>query len=677
MIAGLIRIAGCGFAVAAFTASWQSSEAGSPKSGQTVDLRFPRPLDTAGVAHRLAMAPEQVGSVFVFLSPECPIACQYLPELNRLSAALPRERVAFYGVVSDRSSRGAASEFAKAYEAKFPILFDGSGELATLFAPTHVPEAFVVDAKGTVTYRGRIDDVFAALDKRRQEPTRRDLLEAMTALERGESAPVARTEVVGCLFENAASASKSGKVTFNRDIAPIVYANCAECHRPKQVAPFSLLSYEDVSKRAKFLKEVTKSGLMPPWRAEVGYGHFLDERRLTDRQVELLSAWADAGAPEGDPADATPVPSFPEGWRLGEPDYVAEAPVPFEVPADGPDIFQHFVIPVTLPEDKTLIGFEFKPGNPAVVHHAVIFLDSTGGARAKDAETPEPGFRTSGSVDSSVTAMVGVWTPGMTPRLYTKGIGVRMDKEVDIVLQLHLHPSGKVETDQSSIALYFSDQPAQEMQRQGMLLMGSLAIDIPPGADRHRIGATLKLPVDVTLLSVFPHLHLIGKEMKVTATLPDGEIRPLIWIKDWNFYWQDSYSYHEPVHLPKGSKIELTAAYDNSATNVLNPSSPPKRVLFGNGSTDEMCFAFFQIVGQDRQMMARMGPALMESFLSQWREANIDDEARDKIIDEAGKLFGRRGGEMLRSLLLLQPKSSKKPMARVVAPPISPQVSGD
>jgi hypothetical protein len=295
-----------------------------------------------------------------------------------------------------------------------------------------------------------------------------------------------------------------------------------------------------------------------------------------------------------------------------------------------------------------------------VAHHAVIFLDSTGRAREKDAQTPEPGFRTSGSVEGSVSAFVGVWTPGMTPRYYPEGIGIRVPKKIDVVLQMHLHPSGKEEVEQSKIALYFSDKPEAEIKRQQMLLLGSLAIDIPPGAPEHRLGSTLTLPIDMTLLSVFPHLHLIGKEMKVTATLPNGDSMPLIWIKDWNFYWQDSYLYKEPITLPKGTVIRVEAAYNNSADNPFNPSSPPKRVLFRNGSADEMCFAFFQFVTDERQSMVRLGPALMQSMLSEWRKANIDPEAREHIIDEAGKLFGQRGTEALRRILALSGGSSKK-----------------
>ena len=616
---------------------------------EIADLRFQRPLDLDGRIHRLDDNEGKVGATFVFLSPDMPNAAEVAAELNRIAETAPLSKVKLFGVISGPAlSRSASVAFASNLHAKFPILFDATNELAAILKPSHAPEAIVLNPKSEVVYRGRVDN----------GTSEQFLFDALSALADGRPIAKPRTESAGIPISKESVATTA--VTFTRHIAPILLANCAECHRPGQVAPFSLLTYDDASKRAAFLTEVTTSRLMPPWRAEIDYGHFADERRLTDSQIGLIQSWTKAGSPRGDDSDMPPTPDFPSGWRLGNPDLVVEVPAPYDVPADGPDIFQHFVLPVSLPADKTLIGFEFRPSNPAVSHHAVIFFDSSGQARALDEETPEPGYRTSGSVGGGVTAMVGVWTPGMTPRHYPEGIGVHVPKTVDVVLQLHLHPTGKPEAEQSKIALYFSDKPSKEVRRQEMLLLGSLAIDIPAGRDNHAIGSSITLPIDVTLLSVFPHLHLIGKEMKVTATLPGGESKPLIWIKDWNFYWQDSYLYQQPIRLPKGTRIKVEAAYNNSPDNPLNPSSPPKRVLFGNGSADEMCFAFFQIVTDEPKAMMRIAPALMQSFLTEWQKADIDEEAREKIVDEAGKLFGRQSTQMLRNMLLRNKKESGK-----------------
>jgi hypothetical protein len=533
--------------------------------------------------------------------------------------------------------------FADEFKIGFPLLFDASRDLALLFRPTHVPEAFLVDASGALVYRGRIDDVYADIDKRRPEPKHRDLLDAINAL--AEKRPIAnpRTEPVGCPFE-AGREPADAQTTYARDIAPILFAHCAECHRPGEVAPFSLLTYADAARRAENIARVTGRRLMPPWRAETAFGHFLDERRLSERQIAMIQSWAKSGAPQGDAADLPPQPKFPTGWRLGEPDAVAEMPVEFTMPADGPDVFQHFVIPLNLSKDETIVGVEFRPGNAAVVHHAVLFLDTRGGARARDAQTPEPGWRTSGSIDASVTSMIGVWTPGMTPRFYPENVGIPLDKGADAVVQLHLHPSGKEEKVRPKLGLYFAKRPVTKVMSRNPLLLGTLIIEIPPGQKRYKTGSSLVLPIDVTLTSVFPHMHLIGKEMKVTATLPDKTEKPLIWIKDWNFYWQDAYVYREPVRLPKGTRVNVTAFYDNSPQNPFNPHSPPKTVLFGNESTDEMCFAIFQAMSDEPGGLRKIGPVAFKAFLEEWNAAPLSNEARGKIMAEMMKLFGNRRG---------------------------------
>jgi thiol-disulfide isomerase/thioredoxin/mono/diheme cytochrome c family protein len=608
-----------------------------------VDLSELAMLDVHGAKQSLAIAPQEKASVFVFMSSDCPISRQYVPELNRLVKAADAKKIRFYGVLSDASvTRADALKFANEFQLAFPLLFDNSNELAALFAPRNYPEAFLVDPTGTVRYRGRIDDLYSDVDKKRSEPSRLDLLDAMTAIASGKPIAVAETKAIGCPFESPTTVNPNAAVTYNRDIAPIVFAHCAECHRPGEVAPFSLLTYQDAKKRAEGLARVTSRRLMPPWKATVHYGEFLDERRLTERQIALIKTWAEHKAPEGDAADLPPQPKFSSDWRLGKPDLVAEVPVSFTVPADGPDIFQHFVIPLNLKKDETLVAFEFRPGNRSVVHHAIVAVDSSGGARLRDAQTPEPGWRTSGSIDASITGILGVWTPGMTPRFYPDNVGVAMEKSSDVVVQLHLHPSGKKETDQSKIALYFAKKPVKRIMSRRPLLTGTLVIEVPPGKDRYKTGSSVKLPVDVTITSVFPHMHLIGKEMKVTATLPDKSKVPLIWIKDWNFYWQDSYVYQEPVHLPKGTRIDLEASYDNSAENPFNPSKPPKRVLFGNDTTDEMCFALFQAVADEPGAGRQLGQAMMRSFMEQWATANLSPDARGKIMAEAMKLFGGR-----------------------------------
>ncbi len=334
------------------------------------------------------------------------------------------------------------------------------------------------------------------------------------------------------------------------------------------------------------------------------------------------------------------MPKFASGWRLGKPDLEVTAPDSFTVPAGGEDVFQHWVIPLDLPEDKQVVGFEFRPGNPAVVHHAILFLDNSGRGREKDAKTPEPGYTTFGSIGIPTSGILGVWTPGMTPRFYPQGAAMTVSKGTDLVLQLHMHPSGKDESDRSSVALYFADKPAERNMSRSPFVVGSILIDIPAGKPDYTLRTSVTLPTDVTLISLLPHMHLIGKEMKLTATLPDGEEKSLLWIKDWNFYWQDNYVYHEPVKLPAGTKLDVQCVYDNSDANPLNPSTPPKRVFFGNGSADEMCFGIFQLIVDKPGEERRLHGALVTTLLRDWRNADLDDEAKRHIVEEASKLFG-------------------------------------
>jgi hypothetical protein len=643
----------CLLVVAALCPKANSEEAAIPPA------RFLSALDLEGRAHRPGDGEDCQAVVLVFMTTECPISREYVPELNRLAATAADKRVKFLGVLCEEGlSRAKAVEFDKQFDVAFPLLFDVSGEIAAALGPTHVPEAFVLDRGANVVYRGRIDDRYGDLGKKRPAPTTHELADAIDAVLAGKPIEVARTTPVGCPVESAPAAAHQTEVTYSRHIAPILFANCVECHRPGEVAPFSLLSYEDAAKRATFLAEVTRERLMPPWKAEVGHGRFLGERRLTDAQIGLLETWAKAGAPAGDPAETPPTPQFASGWRLGQPDLELTAPAPFTLKADGEDVFQHYIIPLDLPEDKTVVGFEFRPGNPAIVHHAILFLDNSGMGRVKDAETPEVGYTTFGSIGIPTSGIIGVWTPGMTPRHYPLGAGMPVRKGTDLVLQLHMHPSGKEESDQSSVALYFADKPVERQMSRSPFVVGSILIDIPAGTSDHTIRSSVTLPADVTLISLLPHMHLIGKEMKLTATLPDGTEQSLIWIKDWNFYWQDNYVYHEPVKLPSGTKLDVVCRYDNSPGNPLNPSKPPRRVFFGNGSTDEMCFGIFQLIVDNPNETRLLQGALASTFLRDWNSAKLDDEAREHIMDEAAKLFG--GGRGRFQGLLGRDRSSQK-----------------
>ena len=389
----------------------------------------------------------------------------------------------------------------------------------------------------------------------------------------------------------AAQAPPTGATpTFNKDIAPILYQNCAICHRTGEVAPFPLLTYQDVSKRAKLIATVTEKRFMPPWKAEHGYGDFANERRLTDRQIATIRAWADAGAPEGSAADKPALPVFAEGWLAGKPDKVLTMSSKYSLAADGPDQFQCFVLPLNLERDSYLSGLEFSPDNRRVVHHALVFLDTDNAARKlANADGQYPCFggpRFQGG-------LIGGWAPGSVP-LSDAEPGLRpIPKGSDLVVQIHFHPSGKPEVDQSSLGLKFSDRPGT--QGRTALILFNRRIDIAPGDPHYVVKASLVMPRDVELFGIAPHAHYLGKEMKISAHLPDGSEKPLIWIKDWDFNWQGAYQYAKPVGLPKGTRIEMEFSYDNSAGNPRNPVHPPVRVQWGEQTTDEMAVAFLAV----------------------------------------------------------------------------------
>lgn len=570
-------------------------------------ISFPL-IDLDGQTHDLRQNDRQQTRAFVFLSTECPIAASYIPTLSRLHQSLATKNVQLFGVVADATLKRtiAAKQFAK-YKVSFPVLFDSSFFLADALKPTHISEAFVLDAGGKLVYRGAIDDTWPALGRRKPKAERHYLKDAITETLAGRAPTPKRTKLVGCIFEardTPASDHESAKVTYTRDIAPIIYTRCMNCHRPGQAAPFSLTSYEQVAKRARQIAWVTEDRIMPPWVPQPSEHKFVGERWLTDRELILLKQWAESGKARGDEADLPPKPTFVEGWQLGKPDLVLKMTEPFTVRADGPDLFQNFVIPIDIPEDKLVAAVEFHPGNKRVVHHAVLFLDSNKAARKLDAATPEPGYSLFGGPGFAPTGALGGWSVGNTARRLPNGMGRYLAKGSDLVMQIHYHPTGKVEVDQSEVGLYFIDKPVAQAVREPAKLVGSIwmanyEMDIPAGKKHYRRTTTYTLPREVIMVGVVPHMHLLGKTMKVTAKRPSGRVDTLVDIKEWNYNWQDEYYFEKPFTLPKGTVLKVEAAFDNSATNPSNPRNPPIRVTWGDGTDDEMLFCFFLLTAKD------------------------------------------------------------------------------
>ena len=394
--------------------------------------------------------------------------------------------------------------------------------------------------------------------------------------------------------------------TFTRDVAPLVFEHCAPCHRPGEAGPFPLLTYEQVVAHDLQIVDVTGSGYMPPWLPEPGHGDFADERRLSPQQVETLAAWVDGGAPEGDPEDLPRRPDFPKGWQLGEPDLVLTMPEEYTLRGDGKDVFRWFVWPIPLEESRYVRGFEFRPGNAKIVHHARILFDTTGRSLRRDEEDPGPGFSGNmrlGEMKDPSGHWLG-WTPGKQPVLRPSEFAWKLERGSDIVLDTHLVPSGKPERLRSTLGLYFSDEPPT--RTPVIVRLGAKTMDIPAGEKHYTITDAYTLPVGVEVLNVYPHAHYLATSLKGWAELPDGRTEWLIYIKEWDFNWQDEYRYLEPVRLPAGTVIRLNYTYDNSAENPRNPSQPPKRVTYGWKTEDEMGDMWLQVatrVPEDRSVL--------------------------------------------------------------------------
>ncbi len=346
-------------------------------------------------------------------------------------------------------------------------------------------------------------------------------------------------------------AAATPKVTFYQNIAPIIYKNCSPCHRPGESAPFSLLSYDDVNKHAAQIAAVTKRRYMPPWLPEDGYGEFADERRLSDAQIQQIQEWVKQGTPPGPTAHAPQPPKFTSEWALGTPDMVLHIAKPYQLAADGPEVFWNFVIPVPIATARWVKAIEVRPGNSRVFHHANVIVDRSRAARRLE-QTPGSGFpgmdlaleETTFDPDSHFLS----WKPGSAPVVEPDGMAWRADPGMDMVLNVHLRPSGKIETVDPLIGLYFTDKPQTKFAML-VQLQHDGAIDIPPGEHDFLVADDFRAPVDLMVLAIYPHAHYLCKLMEAYATLPDGARKWLVRIPDWDLNWQGVYRFKEPVLL--------------------------------------------------------------------------------------------------------------------------------
>ncbi len=408
-------------------------------------------------------------------------------------------------------------------------------------------------------------------------------------------------------------------VTYSGDVAAILGRNCVECHRPGQVAPFALQTYEQARKHADDVVRVTGERRMPPWHAStVEGGPFKGARVLPAEEIAVLASWAESGCPEGDESRAPAPRSFDSDWPLGPPDLVLKPPVPYELGAEGPDEQRVFVIPSGLTEGRWISALDFRPGNAKVVHHVLGAFDTKGQARRKDAEDAAPGYATFGGFGIIPSGSLSGWAPGKAPRPLPEGVGRYLPAGSDVMLQVHYHKDGKPETDSTAIGIYFAKGPIDKMVRGGMVLPDRPSAFLPPllrisaGDTHYEVKGKYTVKQDSHLLAAIPHMHWLGRDFLLTAIRPDGSRTTLLKVDDWDFNWQDTYEFRDPVALPSGTRIDMLAHFDNSTGNTANPSNPPKDVHWGEQTTDEMCIGFFQMT-RDAEHLENHPPGTPET----------------------------------------------------------------
>ena len=396
-------------------------------------------------------------------------------------------------------------------------------------------------------------------------------------------------------------ANAQPQITFSRDIAPILYHSCASCHRPGEAGPFSLLTYSDAKLHARQIVRVTQKRIMPPWLPEPGESKFADELLLSEEQLARIQSWVDQGATEGDPADLPAQPKFVEGWQLGKPDVIVKAQKPYVLPASGTDSYWNFIFRTPADRTRWLKAIEIRPGDKRLVHHANVLVDREQASRHQEKESGAGFSGMDLTIESEVfdpDSHFLFWKPGSVPYVEPDGMALRLDKDTDLVLNTHLQPSGKPETIQPSLGLYFTDQPAT-LHPILLQMENDRLLDIPPGEQNFLVTDDFTLPVDVDLLAIYPHAHYLGRDLQALATLPDGTTKTLIHIANWNLNWQAVYRYTPPLSLPKGTTISMHFTYDNSRDNALNPNHPPQRVVAGNRASDEMAHLWLQVLPRD------------------------------------------------------------------------------
>jgi thiol-disulfide isomerase/thioredoxin len=543
--------------------------------------------DVLGTTFSLSQVARDKLIVFTFLGVDCPLARLYTPRLIELSAKYAPKDVVFIFVDANRQdSIRAIAAYARQHEIKLPILKDLRQTIADRLGAIRTPQVVVLDRDRRIRYRGRIDDQLGfmptnpAATYHKPKPERNDLQCALDELLAGKPVSVSETEPPGCLIGRDRKPVAHPSVTYAKDVAPILNRRCVVCHRPTQIAPFALTSYDEVAGWADMIAEVTQLDRMPPWHADPRYGSFLNEARLDEQEKHILAEWATAGAPQGNPKDLPKPPDFAHSWMITQPDEIIYmSPKSFEVPATGLVPYQVFIVDPGWKDDRWISAIELRPGNRSVVHHILVY------ALPPDATTFDP-------LRSDESYFAG-FAPGLIPEELPVGFARALPAGSRLLFNVHYTPNGSPQTDRSYIGIKFAD-PRSVVREVTVSCAFNKGFQILPGAFAQEVQSQYIFRRDSLLLSMLPHMHLRGKDFSYEAQYPDGQREFLLSVPHYDFGWQTSYRLKEPKIMPRGTVISCIAHYDNSAANLNNPD-PKAIVRWGEQTFDEMMTGFLEI----------------------------------------------------------------------------------
>ncbi|ADG67389.1 Redoxin domain protein [Planctopirus limnophila DSM 3776] len=516
--------------------------------------------------------------VVAFLGTECPLALQYAKTLNLLAERFANRGVQFVGVnANPQDSLAEIQAQARRQKLSYPILKDIHQDWLKALGAERTPQVVVLDQNRVIRYSGRIDDQHG-IGKSRPAPTREDLALAVEQILAKKNVEISKTEVIGCLIGRLSSPKAQPQVTWAKDIAPILDQHCVECHRPGEIGPFSLVNYEETAGWAEMIAEVTSERRMPPWHAEESHGKFLNERRLSQKEIDTLKQWVAEGTPAGDVSQRPPLPVFTNGWQLPrQPDQVVwMSERPFSVKSTGEVKYQYFSADPGITEDRWISGVEVQPGNRAVVHHVIVFLSEDGKKFDHDKQ------------------FLVAYVPGLRLKPLPEGYAKRIPKGSKFIFQVHYTPNGEAQEDRTKVGLIFAD-PAKVTHEVKTESVAQLRFRLEPYKDNQRVDAKpTKAPVELELLSMSPHMHLRGKSFRYELQPPGGERQVVLNVPHYDFNWQTQYRLAEPIKVARGSTLYASATFDNSPDNLANPD-PSQVVTWGDQSWEEMMIGYFDI----------------------------------------------------------------------------------